>query len=198
MRRVFACVFLFVAPLLAQSHWGPGGPPAGATSPTFEASIGYVYLDMAMPSQQRVGLTGIDANGLVRFAPRWAATVDGTYASTSNVFATGQGANILSLLAGPVFYPVNGRTGIFVHALVGASRVGGAEPQSGPYYLQGWVARPSYAMGGGMERYLFGSLAVRVQADYQRTTFGDSTGAIQGQNNLRLITSMVYRFGNRE
>ena len=198
MRRVFACVFLFVAPLLAQSHWGPGGPPAGATSPTFEASIGYVYLDMAMPSQQRVGLTGIDANGLVRFAPRWAATVDGTYASTSNVFATGQGANILSLLAGPVFYPVNGRTGIFVHALVGASRVGGAEPQSGAYYLQGWVARPSYAMGGGMERYLFGSLAVRVQADYQRTTFGDSTGAIQGQNNLRLITSMVYRFGNRE
>jgi len=198
MRRVFACVFLFVAPLLAQSHWGPGGPPAGATSPTFEASIGYVYLDMAMPSQQRVGLTGIDANGLVRFAPRWAATVDGTYASTSNVFATGQGANILSLLAGPVFYPVNGRTGIFVHALVGASRVGGAEPQSGPYYLQGWVARPSCAMGGGIERYLFGSLAVRVQADYQRTTFGDSTGAIQGQNNLRLTTSMVYRFGNRE
>jgi len=198
MRRIFVCVFLFVAPLVAQSHWGPGGPPAGATSPTFEAGIGYVYLDMAMPSQQRVGLTGIDATGLVRFAPRWAATVDGTYAATSNVFATGHGANILSLLAGPVFYPVNGRTGIFVHALVGASRVGGAVPQSGPYYLQGWVARPSYALGGGIEQYLFGSLAVRVQADYQRTTFGDSTGTIQGQNNLRLTSSIVYRFGNRE
>jgi len=196
MRRVFFCVFLFVAPLLAQSHLV--SPPAGATGPSFEASVGYVYLDMAMPAQQRVGLTGIDASGLVRFATRWAATVDGTYAGTSNVFATGHGANILSLLAGPVFYPVNGRTGIFVHALVGAGRVGGAVPQSGSYYLQGWVARPSYAVGGGIERYLFGSLGVRLQADYQRTTFGDSTGAIQGQNNLRLITSMVYRFGNRE
>lgn len=198
MRRIFVCVFLFVAPLVAQSHWGPSGPPAGATSPTFEAGIGYVYLDMAMPSQQRVGLTGIDASGLVRFAPRWAVTADGTYAGTSNVFATGHGANILSLLAGPVFYPVNGRTGIFIHALVGASRVGGAVPQSGPYYLQGWVARPSYAMGGGIEQYLFGSLAVRVQADYQRTTFGDSTVTIQGQNNLRLTSSIVYRFRNRE
>lgn len=196
MRRVLVCVFLFVAPLAAQSHLG--SPPAGATSPAFEASVGYVYLDMAMPSQQRVGLTGIDGSGLVRFAPRWAATVDGTYASTSNVFATGHGANIVSLLAGPVFYPVNGRTGIFIHALVGASRVGGAVPQSGPYYLQGWVARPSYAMGGGIEQYLFGSLAVRVQADYQRTTFGDSTGTIRGQNNLRLTSSIVYRFGNRE
>ena len=198
MRGAFFCVFLFVAPLLAQSHWRSGDTPAGATSPSFEASIGYVYLDMAMPSQQRVGLTGIDATGLVRFAPRWAATVDGTYAGTSNVFATGHGANVLSLLAGPVFYPVNGKTGIFIHALVGASRVGGAVPQSGPYYVQGWVARPSFAIGGGIERSLFASLAVRLQADYQRTTFGDSTGTIQGQNNLRLITSMVYCFGNRE
>ncbi|MGP0017412.1 MAG: hypothetical protein ACLPHP_02490 [Candidatus Sulfotelmatobacter sp.] len=192
--RVLACIFLFVAPLVAQSHWA-GGPPAAATNPTFEASLGFVYLSMPVPSQQRVGLTGFDANGLVRFLPRWGASVDGTYSSTGNVFNTGHGANILSLLAGPVFYPVNGRTGIFIHGLVGASRVGGAVPTSGPYYLGGWVARPSYAFGGGIEQRLFGSFAVRLQGDYQRTTFGDSTGAIRGQNNLRVITSMVYRFG---
>ena len=193
--RVLLCVSLCAAPLLAQSHWA-GGPPAAATNPTFEASLGFVYLDMAMPAQDRVALTGIDGSGVVRFLPRWGATVDGTYASTGNVFNTGHGANILSLLAGPVFYPVNGRTAVFVHALVGAGRVGGAVPTSGPYYLGGWVARPSYAFGGGIERYLFGTFAVRLQADYQRTTFGDSTGAIEGQNNLRVITSMVYRFGN--
>lgn len=202
MRRVLVCgisvcVFLFVSPLLAQSHWS-GGPPAGATNPTLEASVGYVYLDMSIPSQPRVGLAGIDASALLRFAPRWGLTVDGTFASTGNVFDTGHSATILSLLAGPVFYPVNGRTGIFIHALVGASRVGGAVPVSGPNYLDGWVARPSYAIGGGIERALFGPIAVRIQADYQRTTFGNSTGAIEGQNDLRLTSSVVYRFGSRE
>ena len=136
-------------------------------------------LDMPVPSQQRVALTGIDGSGVVRFLPRWGATVDGTYASTGNVFNPGHGPNILSLLAGPVFYPVNGRTAVFLHALVGAGRVGGAVPTSGPYYLGGWVARPSYAFGGGVERYLFGTFAVRLQADYQRTTFG-MTGRLTG------------------
>ena len=55
-----------------------------------------------------------------------------------------------------------------------------------------------HAIGGGVEHALFASLAVRLQGDYQHTTFGDSAGAIQGQNDLRLTTSMVYRFGHRE
>jgi hypothetical protein len=198
MRRVFVCVFLFVAPLLAQAHLKSDQVAAGATVPSFEASLGYVYFSMDMPSQ-RVALTGLDANGLVRFNSRWGATIDSTYASTGNVFATGHGANVLSLLAGPVFYPlVLRKSAIFVQALAGACRVDGALPASGSYYLDGWVARPSYLVGGGIEQSLFGSLAVRVQADYQRTTFADSTGAIQGQNNLRLTTSIAYRFGNRE
>ena len=197
MRRIFACVVLLVAPLLAQAHLGTGEPAAGATGPAFEASLGYVYLSMATPSQ-RVGLTGLDANGLVRFATRWGATVDSTYAFAGNVLGTGHSGNILSCLAGPVFYPFgHGQTGVFVHALAGASLVDSAVPVSGTYYLGGWVARPSYAAGGGFEHYLFRPLAVRVQADYQRTTFVDSTGAMQGQNNLRLTTSIVYRFGNR-
>ncbi len=198
MRRVFACIFLFVAPLLAQSHLRTDQVAAGATAPTFEASLGYVYFSLDMPNQ-RVALTGLDGNGLVRFNSRWGATVDATYAATGNVFATGHGANVLSLLAGPVFYPVEfHKSAIFVQALVGASRVDGALPAGGSYYLDGWVARPSYLFGGGIEQSLFGSLAVRIQADYQRTTFADSTGATQGQNNLRLTSSIAYRFGGRE
>jgi len=197
MRRIFTSVFLLVAPLLAQAHLGTGEAAAGATGPAFEASLGYVYLSMAMPSQ-RVGLTGLDANGLVRFASHWGATVDSTYAGTGNVLGTGHSGSVLSCLAGPVFYPVgHGQAGIFVHALAGASWVDSAVPVTGSYYLGGWVFRPSYAVGGGVERYLFRPLAVRVQADYQRTTFANPTGAMQGQNNLRLTTSIVYRFGNR-
>jgi len=197
MRRIFACLFLLVAPLLAQSHMGPGEPAAGATGPAFEAGVGYVYLSMPTPSQ-RIGLAGLDANGLVRFATRWGVTVDSTYAVTSNVLGTGHSGNMLSCLAGPVFYPFgHGQAGIFVHALAGASWVDSAVPVSSTNYLGGWVARPSYAAGGGFEHYLFRPIAVRVQADYQRTTFVDSTGAMQGQNDLRLTSSIVYRFGNR-
>jgi hypothetical protein len=197
MRRVFACVFLLVAPLLAQSRFDSREAAAAATGPSFEVSLGYVYFSMPLPSQ-RVGLTGADASALVKFNSQWAAKVDSTYARTGNVFDTGHSANVLSFLAGPVFYPpVLRRAGIFVHALVGASRVESAAPVSGAYYLDGWVARPSYAVGGGIEHSLFESLAVRFQGDYQHTTFGDSAGTIQGQNDLRLTTSMVYRFGNR-
>jgi hypothetical protein len=196
MRRIFACVFLFVAPLLAQSRLASAA--TGATGPSYEASLGFVYFSLGMPTQH-VGLTGMDGNGLVKFSPRWAVTVDSTYARTGNILDTGHSASVMDFLAGPVFYPaVFKKSEIFVEALGGASRVNSAVPVSGGSYLAGWVTRPSYAIGGGVEQFLFGSVAVRVQGDYQRTTYGYAANAIQGQNNLRLTTSIVYRFGNSE
>jgi hypothetical protein len=38
---------------------------------------------------------------------------------------------------------------------------------------------------------------VRVGADYLRTTFANATAAMQFQNNLRIVTSIVFRFGKR-
>ena len=195
MRKIIVCVFLFVAPLLAQSRLA--GAAAGATGPSVEASLGFAYFSLAMPSQH-VGLTGLDGNGLVKFHPHWGVTVDSTYARTGNILGTGHSASVMDFLAGPVFYPaVFRKSEIFVEALGGASRVNSAVPVSGAY-LAGWVTRPSYALGGGVEHFLFGSVAVRVQGDYQRTTYGYAANAIQGQNNVRLTTSIVYRFGNRE
>ena len=47
------------------------------------------------------------------------------------------------------------------------------------------------AMGGGLDVKLTRSLAFRVlQADYLLTRFGGVT-----QNNARLTTGLVYRFG---
>jgi hypothetical protein len=194
MRRVLACVFFLIAPLLAQNHLQGGGPPGAATGPSFEASVGYTYLNMAMPTQ-RLGLNGVDANALVKFDSRWAATVDSVFASTGDVLGTGHNGNFLSFMAGPVFYPmVRRKTEIFVEGTAGVGRVNSAVPVSGTYYLGGWVTRPSYAVGGGFERSLFGPFAVRAQGGYQRTTFVDSAGATQGQNNLLVTTSIVYRF----
>jgi hypothetical protein len=195
IRKISACIFLLVAPLLAQS--GLNGPPPGATGPSFEASAGYVYLSMEMPSQ-RVALQGGDVNGLIKITTRWAATADAVYAHTGNVLGTGYNGNFLSFLAGPAFYPVVHRNfGVFVRAMVGASWVDSAVPVSGPNYLGGWVGRPSVAAGGGFERSLFGPFSIRVAGDYQRTTFVNASDAMQVQNNLRLTTSFAYRFGNR-
>jgi hypothetical protein len=196
MQRILVCIFLFAAPLMAQSRLA--GAPAGATGASFEASLGLVYFSLAMPSQH-VRLTGLDGNGLVKFSSRWAVTVDSTYARTGNILGTGHSASVMDFLGGPVFYPaVFRKSEIFVEALGGASRVNSAVPVSGTSYLAGWVTRPSYAIGGGVEQFLFGSVAVRVQGDYQRTTYGYAANAIQGQNNLRLTTSIVYRFRNSE
>ena len=67
-------------------------------------------------------------------------------------------------------------------------RVGSAAPVNGSVLPAGWVARRR-TQSAVLEHSLFSSLGVRVQGDYQHTTFGDSAGAIQGQNDLRLTTS---------
>ena len=195
MRKTLACVFLLVAPLLAQGRYN--GPPAGATGPSFEAGLGYVFLSMEMPTQ-RISLQGGDAYALVKVSPRWGVTADSVYAHTGNVLGTGYNGNFLSALAGPVFYPVVHRNyGVFVRVMAGASWVDSAVPVSGPNYLGGWVARPSIAAGGGFEHSLFGPFSVRVAGDWQRTTFVNAADSPQVQNNLRVTTSFSYRFGNR-
>jgi len=197
IEKVAVCIFFLVAPLFAQ-RFVTGAPPAAATSPVFEASAGYTYLALDTLSGQRIGLSGVDANGLVDFSLRWGMTVDSSYARVGNVLGTGHSGNVLSLLTGPVFYPAeHGNSRIFVHTLAGVSLVNSAVPLKGTYYLGGTVTRFSYALGGGVERTLSGPLAIRVGADYLRTTFANSTAAMQVQNNLRIVTSIVYRFGNR-
>jgi hypothetical protein len=194
MRKAFACVVLFVAPLLAQSHL-QGGAPVGATGASVEASVGYAYLSMQLPSQ-RIGLTGLNATGVLKIGPRWGAMVDSTYASTANVLSTGHGGNFLSVMAGPVYYlKASEKNEIFVLGLGGASRVDAAVPTSGTQYLGGFVMRPSFAIGGGVEHYFFNSIAIRAQGEYLHTTFANSADQLQGQNNLLLTTSIVYRFG---
>lgn len=196
MRKIIVCLFLFVAPLLAQSRFN--GAAAGATGPAFEASLGFTYFSLAMPTQ-RVGLTGMDGSALVKFSSRWALTVDSTYARTGNILGTGHSASVMDFMAGPVFYPAVFRNSdIFIEGLGGASRVNSAVPVSGTTYLAGWVTRPSFAIGGGVERALFRPVAIRIQGDYQRTTYGYAPNAIQGQNDVRLSTSIVYRFGGSE
>jgi opacity protein-like surface antigen len=194
--RIVLCIFFIIAPLPAQ-QFVTSSPAPGATGPVFQTSVGYTYLSLNTPSRQRVGLSGVEANAFMDFNTRWGIVADSSYAHTGDVLGTGHGGNVLSLLAGPTFYPVDiENTRIFVHSSAGVSLVNSAVPVVGTYYLGGTVTRFSYAVGGGIERTVSGRLAVRVGADYLRTTFANSTAAMQFQNNLRFFTGIVFRFRN--
>ena len=198
MKKVAALVLLMVAPLLAQVRASGSGAPAAATGPVFQASAGYTYLMMGTPSQPQTTLNGVDGAALLDLTSHWGLTADASYARTGDVLATRHSANVLSLLAGPVLYPASWRkTRIFVRGLAGVGWVNSAVPVTDHYYLGGSVVRFSYAAGGGVEHTVAGRLSVRVGCDYLRASFANSSGAIEPQNNLRMVGSIVYRFGKR-
>jgi opacity protein-like surface antigen len=213
MKKLVECIFILVAPVFVflapaivfvapvtvyAQEYVDGPARAAATGPEFEASAGYTYLALDTPSRQRVGLSGVDANGLMDLTPHWGIAVDSSYARAGSVLGIAHSGNVGSLLAGAAFHPVDfGRTRVFVHTLAGISVVNSAVPVQGTYYLGGTVMRFSYAIGGGIERNLAGSFAIRVGGDYLRTTFANSNAVMTFQNNIRLVTSIVYRFGRR-
>jgi hypothetical protein len=197
---IFLCLLFSGVQVFAQTTPQdiPQPTHAVASASTFEAAVGYVFMSQTSASQPRLNLQGIDANALVRLTPRWGGTVDFTYARAGDVPGTGHSDSVFSGLAGPVYYIREGSgTEVFVHALIGMAWVDSAVPVGTNAIFKGYETRFSYAFGGGVERPLFGPFSVRGTADYQRTTFVDSTLALVGQNNIRLTGSLVYRFGRR-
>ncbi len=196
--RVLSLALLLVVRALAQNQ-PRTGPPAAAYGPTYDVSCGYSYLSSTIPSADRIGLNGLDVTGHVNFLPHWGVALDSGYVRTSNVLTTGESGYTLTFLAGPVFHVFeHGKTQMFVHALAGAGLVDSAVPVTGAEYVHGWVARPAYALGGGIERSIAGPFAVRLSGDYLRTAYVDSTATVRAQNNLRLTASIVFRLGERQ
>ena len=190
-----ACFFGFVmmGTALAQNRLQSSPSPAVA-GPAYDVSVGYSHLSMPMPSAGRVNLNGLDFSGSIGLSPRWGATLDSSYLYTSDVLSTRHQGYMLSLHAGPVFYPVeHGNTRVFVRALAGVGLVDGAVPISETRNLHGWLLGPSYTVGGGFEHFVSGQFAVRVNGDYLRTRFYDSADTVRPQNNLRLTVSFVFR-----
>src|SRR5258708_34221690 len=87
MRKIAVCILFLLAPLVAQ-RFGTSVRPAAATGPVFEASAGYTYLALDTPSRQRVGLSGVDANGFLAFNSRWGMVVESRYARAGTVLGT--------------------------------------------------------------------------------------------------------------
>ena len=140
----------------------------------------------------------MDLSGNIGLSPRWGVTLDSSYLYTPDVLNTLHQGYVLNLHTGPVLYPMeHGNTRVFVRALAGMGLVDGAVPITETRNFHGWLVRPSYAVGGGVEHFVSGQLAVRVSGDYLRTAFYDSAGGVQPQDNLRLTVSFVFRLKER-
>jgi hypothetical protein len=186
---------LFVLSALAsgQNQLQTGAPPA-ASGPNYDLSIGYSDFALADPGAGHVNLNGLDAAAQIHLSPRWGAAIESTYARTSDVPGISHQAYILTPQAGPVFYPVeHANIRVFTHVLAGAGLEDGAVSITGTKYFHGWLVRPSYAVGGGVEQTLSSMLALRVSGDYLRSRFFDSAGTVQPQNDFRMTVSLVFR-----
>jgi len=182
------------ANLLGQGHSG-AVPPVAATAPLIEVGGGYSYVSLEMPGESRVGLNGGDGSIVANIGERWGAMFDASYARMGNVLSTGHGGSVLTFMGGPVFYPVNhGNLRVFFHGLVGLGRVDSAVVTGPETVLAGEVSRIAYAVGGGVEYDLSRRFALRVGPDYLHTTFADVSGKDQGQNNLRMVVSLAFKF----
>jgi opacity protein-like surface antigen len=186
---------LLFAPAANAQH-----PAFAGVAPVLEAGVGYSFVDASVPSQSGLAMNGVQAifNGDV--SRRFGVKLDLGYTRSFNAFGTGHTADLLTYLAGPVFYPVRKRdTNVYTHFLMGGARETGVNFQSGGPPVLGFVNKFAWAGGAGIQYRLSRSFSVRVGADYLHSTFFNSTNTLQGQANIRTSVSMIYTFGaNRE
>lgn len=173
-------------------------PRAAAIGSHISASLGYSFTSLVVPSSSRIGLNGLDAALTIDVIPHLGARVDLGYVRASDVLNSGNHSDILSYLAGPVFYPVRRRKlAVYAQGLLGAARVTGAVPLSSGGFLTGYVNQFAWAVGTGFEYRVYESIGFRIGADYLHTRYSDPSLVIRGQDNLRVNGSLVYFFGKR-
>ena len=143
-------------------------------------------------------MNGVEASFTADFHRRFGIKFDLGYDLASNVFDTQHHADLLTYMAGPVFYLIRKRKfSVYTQFLFGGARESGVNFDAIGRPATGWVNRFAWAAGGGVQYRLTPSFSVRVGADYLRTSFFNSNLAIEGQSNLRTAASIVYTFGER-
>ena len=177
---------------LAQ-HLVSGATPA-MKGPSYDVSTGYSYAAMPIHGAGAFSLNGLDVSGSIDWNARLGATIDTSFLRASSVPGTTHQAYILNTQVGPQFYPLErGKTRLFVRALAGAALIDGAAPADKTRVYHGYLTRPSLAFGAGIERAVAGPFALRINGDYLRTLFYDSTGEVLPQNSFRMTASIVFR-----
>jgi hypothetical protein len=166
--------------------------PAGY-APLLNFSAGYAATNLGIPSAGSVPLSGVNVSVSADSGKRFGAKLDLGYARASNVASTGHPMDEISYLAGPVVYPWRGNLlSTYAHFLAGGARVAGPFSSINGVVELGHVHYPAMAFGGGVEYRLSPAFGFRLGVDYLRTHFYDPAGAVRGQNDFRVVNSIVY------
>jgi hypothetical protein len=188
---VTACFLFFPIHTSAQSPI-----PTGRTK-SFDVSLGYSYFSHEDSQSNLISLNGADASLTIGLSNRLGISGDFGYAVAAHALGTNSHSEILSYLAGPVFYPTSqGNVNTYIHAMFGGARVAGPIPVVGGTIIGSWVTDFAWEVGGGVNYRISDSFGIRTGVDYMRTTFFDRSLNFAGQNNIRATVSLVYSFGN--
>lgn len=172
-------------------------PPIGtAYFPAFNVSAGYAVTTLGMPTLGRATLTGADVSLAADSGRRIGVKLDLSYTFAPNVSSTGHRADVFSYLAGPTFSLWRGsRLSAYAHVLGGGARVAGPVPNASGGLSKGYVHYPAWDFGGSAEYKLSSAFGFRVTVDCLHTHFFNSSAVVRGQNDIRVVNSIVYYFG---
>lgn len=167
---------------------------APALTPQFEVSGAYSYVRAnAANSGGGYNLNGGSASFAYNFSDRVALVADGGIYRFGGL-PSGLDSTMYTYLFGPRFtFRKVSRVTPFVQALLGGSRLnasaGGISAGENAF---------SMAIGGGVDLPLRRRFSIRlIQAEYLLTRFDRVTGASATQNDVRISTGLVFRFGSK-
>jgi opacity protein-like surface antigen len=186
---------LLLVLLVAQVAYAQG-PVVAGIAPVLEAGVGYSYVDAGVPSQSRLGMNGIQLVGNADISRRFGVAAELGYARSFDAYSSGRSADIMTYMAGPVFYAVRKqKVNVFAHVLLGAARETGINYEPNGQIVLGYTNRFAWAGGAGVQYRISRTFAIRVAGDYLRTSFFNSNVQLVAQTNFRPSVSLIYTFG---
>jgi opacity protein-like surface antigen len=171
-------------------------PIAGGFSPVQEGGIGFSYTQANTPSEGQMRMNGLQAVFSTDVNRRFAAKADFGYSRSFDAFQTGHSADLMTYMAGPMFYVVRRRqVSVYGELLLGGARQTGVNFENNGQLVLGYANEFAWAGGAGVQYEIVPSFSVRLGADYLRTSYFNSNVAVQAQPNLRSSVVLIYTFG---
>jgi opacity protein-like surface antigen len=167
--------------------------PSGFTSPS-ATLVQFTPSNFNVPIYMNLNGWNASITGNVNHWFGVVADFSGHY-GTPSILSLGLETHVHSFLFGPRFsYRHSERITPYVHALFGASHLNFKVPL---IPLETTDNAFAMALGGGLDVKVHPHVAIRLaQVDYFMTRF-NLFSVIESQNNIRISTGLVFRFGSR-